>query len=35
VAGPHYDLRLQINGDSSCSWAIMYGCVCLKMSCLF
>lgn len=25
VAGPHYDLRLQINGDSSCSWAIMYG----------
>lgn len=27
VAGPHYDLRLQINGDSSCSWAIMYGFV--------
>lgn len=27
VAGPHYDLRLQINGDSSCSWAIMYGYV--------
>lgn len=25
VAGPHYDLRLQINGESSCSWAIMYG----------
>ncbi|KAJ0115835.1 hypothetical protein J7T55_004004 [Diaporthe amygdali] len=23
VAGPHYDLRLQINGDSSCSWAII------------
>lgn len=27
IAGPHYDLRLQINGDSSCSWAIMYGYV--------
>lgn len=25
VAGPHYDLRLQINASSSCSWAIMYG----------
>lgn len=25
VAGPHYDLRLQANGASSCSWAIMYG----------
>lgn len=25
IAGPHYDLRLQINRDSSCSWAIMYG----------
>lgn len=25
VAGPHYDLRLQINATSSCSWAIMYG----------
>ncbi|POS74550.1 hypothetical protein DHEL01_v207054 [Diaporthe helianthi] len=25
VAGPHYDLRLQINKDSSCSWAVMYG----------
>lgn len=25
VAGPHYDLRLQIDGASSCSWAIMYG----------
>ncbi|KAJ4394110.1 hypothetical protein N0V93_003327 [Gnomoniopsis smithogilvyi] len=25
VAGPHYDLRLQINETSSCSWAIMYG----------
>ncbi|ROW14159.1 hypothetical protein VPNG_04192 [Cytospora leucostoma] len=25
VAGPHYDLRLQISGESSCSWAIMYG----------
>lgn len=34
VAGPHYDLRLQINRDSSCSWAIMYGCVHLTISCL-
>lgn len=34
VAGPHYDLRLQINRDSSCSWAIMYGCVYLTTSCL-
>ena len=25
VAGLHYDLRLQINGTSSVSWAIMYG----------
>ncbi|KAK7743585.1 hypothetical protein SLS53_004120 [Cytospora paraplurivora] len=25
VAGPHYDLRLQVSGASSCSWAIMYG----------
>lgn len=25
VAGAHYDLRLQINGTSSASWAIMYG----------
>lgn len=25
VAGPHYDLRLQINRTSSCSWAVMYG----------
>lgn len=25
IAGPHYDLRLQINETSSCSWAIMYG----------
>ncbi|KND91229.1 hypothetical protein TOPH_03986 [Tolypocladium ophioglossoides CBS 100239] len=25
VAGTHYDLRLQINGASSVSWAIMYG----------
>lgn len=25
VAGTHYDLRLQINGSSSASWAIMYG----------
>ncbi|KAL1879964.1 hypothetical protein VTK73DRAFT_6544 [Phialemonium thermophilum] len=25
IAGPHYDLRLQINGTSSASWAIMYG----------
>ncbi|KAK3945386.1 putative abc1 domain protein [Diplogelasinospora grovesii] len=25
VAGTHYDLRLQINGTSSASWAIMYG----------
>lgn len=25
VAGPHYDLRLQINETSSVSWAIMYG----------
>ncbi|PSR87431.1 DNA polymerase ligase-domain-containing protein [Coniella lustricola] len=25
VAGTHYDLRLQINETSSCSWAIMYG----------
>lgn len=25
IAGTHYDLRLQINGDSSVSWAIMYG----------
>lgn len=25
IAGPHYDLRLQINATSSCSWAIMYG----------
>lgn len=32
VAGPHYDLRLQINGDSSCSWAIMYGYVHLVVS---
>lgn len=34
VAGPHYDLRLQINKDSSCSWAVMYGCVCVMVSCL-
>lgn len=34
VAGPHYDLRLQINKYSSCSWAVMYGCVCLTVSCL-
>lgn len=25
VAGVHYDLRLQISGTSSISWAIMYG----------
>lgn len=25
VAGTHYDLRLQINGTSSASWAVMYG----------
>ncbi|KAG7137342.1 hypothetical protein HYQ45_005305 [Verticillium longisporum] len=25
VAGTHYDLRLQINGSSSASWAVMYG----------
>ncbi|KAL7939655.1 DNA polymerase ligase domain-containing protein [Trichoderma chlorosporum] len=25
VAGPHYDLRLQINETSSVSWAVMYG----------
>lgn len=25
VAGPHYDLRLQINPTSSVSWAVMYG----------
>lgn len=25
VAGTHYDLRLQINENSSASWAIMYG----------
>ncbi|KAJ9152007.1 ABC1 domain containing protein [Pleurostoma richardsiae] len=25
VAGPHYDLRLQINPTSSASWAVMYG----------
>ena len=25
IAGTHYDLRLQINETSSCSWAIMYG----------
>lgn len=25
VAGTHYDLRLQINQNSSASWAIMYG----------
>ncbi|KAH6609356.1 abc1 domain-containing [Trichoderma cornu-damae] len=25
VAGTHYDLRLQINGTSSVSWAVMYG----------
>ncbi|PNY26444.1 Uncharacterized protein TCAP_03630 [Tolypocladium capitatum] len=25
VAGAHYDLRLQINGASSVSWAVMYG----------
>ncbi|KZZ92076.1 ABC1 domain containing protein [Moelleriella libera RCEF 2490] len=25
IAGPHYDLRLQINPTSSASWAIMYG----------
>ncbi|KAI5865868.1 DNA polymerase ligase-domain-containing protein [Durotheca rogersii] len=25
VAGPHYDLRLQINGRSSASWAVAYG----------
>jgi hypothetical protein len=25
VAGPHYDLRLQISDSSSVSWAIMYG----------
>lgn len=34
VAGPHYDLRLQISKDSSCSWAIMYGCVYLMILCL-
>ncbi|KAM0288079.1 hypothetical protein ACHAQH_000147 [Verticillium albo-atrum] len=25
IAGTHYDLRLQINGSSSASWAVMYG----------
>ena len=25
ISGLHYDLRLQINSTSSCSWAIMYG----------
>lgn len=25
IAGPHYDLRLQISDSSSLSWAIMYG----------
>ena len=25
IAGPHYDLRLQINPTSSASWAVMYG----------
>ncbi|TDZ68173.1 hypothetical protein CTRI78_v002320 [Colletotrichum trifolii] len=25
VAGPHYDLRLQVNETSSLSWALMYG----------
>ncbi|KAL2870886.1 uncharacterized protein BJX67DRAFT_210109 [Aspergillus lucknowensis] len=25
VAGPHYDLRLQISQSSSVSWAVMYG----------
>ncbi|KAL3465568.1 DNA polymerase ligase-domain-containing protein [Aspergillus heterothallicus] len=25
IAGPHYDLRLQISTSSSVSWAIMYG----------
>jgi hypothetical protein len=25
VAGPHYDLRLQISETSSVSWAVMYG----------
>lgn len=25
IAGVHYDLRLQISGTSSVSWAIMYG----------
>ncbi|KAF9875676.1 DnaJ domain-containing protein [Colletotrichum karsti] len=25
VAGPHYDLRLQVNERSSVSWAVMYG----------
>ncbi|KAM0335378.1 hypothetical protein ACHAQA_000423 [Verticillium albo-atrum] len=25
VAGPHYDLRLQVNASSSASWAVMYG----------
>lgn len=25
IAGPHYDLRLQISESSSLSWAIMYG----------
>lgn len=25
IAGPHYDLRLQISETSSVSWAIMYG----------
>ncbi|KAL0935126.1 uncharacterized protein CTRU02_209717 [Colletotrichum truncatum] len=25
VAGTHYDLRLQVNGASSVSWAVMYG----------
>ena len=25
VAGTHYDLRLQINGTSSVSWAVLYG----------
>ncbi|KAJ0419340.1 DNA polymerase ligase-domain-containing protein [Aspergillus carlsbadensis] len=25
VAGPHYDLRLQISASSSVSWAVMYG----------
>ncbi len=25
IAGPHYDLRLQVSETSSVSWAIMYG----------